>query len=944
DLSATDAALRVTRLSNPLTDIATPRNGMIAYDSTDDELQGYVNGTWVDLVGATVSDIWVNETGDSMSGTLRMAQLTDPIITFTPDGADSNFAIGVQDNNDGVNNDYFVISQGDTLGASPRLVITTAGEIGINTDTFNSGNVLRVVGPGSTPVAPIGAHQLLVQDGVGGGSSVSIGLREDSTSTELAFGAANSGGGVGNIGSYSNHPINLITFNIERMTIDTSGNIGIGTTTPDANVLLDLSATDRALRVTRLSNPSTDIATPRNGMIAYDSTDNELQAYVNGSWVMLAEGGMIDISDDTNLTAGFGITITGDTVSVQDIYVQTAGDSMTGSLQFVGVGSDITTGAGEDLALMPASGRVGIGTTAPALGTILDLSATDAALRVTRLSNPVTDIATPRNGMIAYDSTDDELQAYVNGSWVMLAAGGMIDISDDTNLTAGTGITITGDTVSVQDIYVQTAGDSMTGSLQFVGVGSDITTGAGEDLALMPASGRVGVGTTAPALGTILDLSATDAALRVTRLSNPLTDIATPRNGMIAYDSTDNELQAYINGTWSVLAESGMIDISDDTNLTAGFGITITGDTVSVQDIYVQTAGDSMTGSLQFVGVGSDITTGAGEDLALMPASGRVGIGTIAPAAGTILDLSATDAALRVTRLSNPSVDIATPRNGMIAYDSTDNELMAYVNGSWVMLAEGGMIDISDDTNLMAGTGIAITGDTISVQDIYVLTAGDSMSGTLQMAATTDPTITFTPSMADSDFWIGVQDDNGNDNDDSFQIGAGSVPGTNAFFTITTTGTIHVSGTLTIEALVGNSGGITPGTNVPIPLIQQKDITLLEPDQIRSVNTRIPMFTVDTYNYPRGIEITAVRIITSTNATYQVDVEEWTDPDIGTGTETTIINIQSHNGGPADNENTETTAGLSSTTVSSGSYVMLELNDAEDIDWVKLTVYYYVRE
>jgi hypothetical protein len=254
------------------------------------------------------------------------------------------------------------------------------------------------------------------------------------------------------------------------------------------------------------------------------------------------------------------------------------------------------------------------------------------------------------------------------------------------------------------------------------------------------------------------------------------------------------------------------------------------------------------------------------------------------------------------------------------------------------------LVDISDDTNLTAGTGITITGDTVSVQDIYVLTAGDSMSGTLQMAQPTDPSITFTPSGVDSDFWIGVQDDNGNDDDDSFQIGEGSVPGTNTYFTITTTGTIHVSGTLTIEALVGNSGGITAGTNVPVPLIQQKDITLLEPDQIRSVNTRIPMFTIDTYNYPRGIQVTAVRIITSANATYQVDVEEWTDPDIGTGAETTIVNIQSHNGGPADNENTETTASLTDTTVSAGSYIMLELNDAEDVDWVKLTVYYYVRE
>ncbi|MCB9721227.1 MAG: hypothetical protein H6756_10140 [Candidatus Omnitrophica bacterium] len=41
--------------------------------------------------------------------------------------------------------------------------------------------------------------------------------------------------------------------------------------------------------------------------------------------------------------------------------------------------------------------------------------------------------------MIAYDSTDDQLQAYIGGTWLELSAAGMIDISDDTNLTAGTG-------------------------------------------------------------------------------------------------------------------------------------------------------------------------------------------------------------------------------------------------------------------------------------------------------------------------------------------------------------------------------------------------------------------------------------------------------------------------------------------------------------------------
>ncbi|MCA9395029.1 MAG: hypothetical protein KC900_12565, partial [Candidatus Omnitrophica bacterium] len=413
--------------------------------------------------------------------------------------------------------------------------------------------------------------------------------------------------------------------------------VGIGTSTPQPGTLLDLSASDAALRVTRLTNPSTSIATPRNGMIAYDSTDNELQAYVGGTWVMLAEGGMIDISDDTNITAGTGIVIIGDTIAVQDIYVLNGGDTMTGNLN---VDASVVIGSQN----------------APVTGIILDLSASDAALRVTRLADPSTSIVSPRNGMIAYDSTEDELQAYVGGTWVMLAEGGMIDISDDTNLTAGNGISITGDTIAVQDIYVLTAGDTMTGTLTLGVTPVDIATPVGQDLTIQPGAGgylilqgTMGIGTSSPAAGTILDLSASDAALRLTRLADPSADVAAPSNGMIAYDATDNELQAYIDGTWIRLSEAGMIDISDDTNLTAGTGISIIGDTIAVQDIYVLNAGDTMTGNLN---VDAQVVIGSQS----------------APETSIILDLSAADRALRVTRVANPSVNIVQPRNGMIAY------------------------------------------------------------------------------------------------------------------------------------------------------------------------------------------------------------------------------------------------------------------------------------
>ncbi|MCA9404864.1 MAG: hypothetical protein KC897_13830, partial [Candidatus Omnitrophica bacterium] len=281
-----------------------------------------------------------------------------------------------------------------------------------------------------------------------------------------------------------------------------------------------------------------------------------------GTWIELESAGMVDISDDTNLTAGTGITIVGDTVAVQDIYVLTAGDTMTGNLN---VDAQMVIGS----------------QSAPEVSIILDLSASDKALRVTRLADPAANVARPRNGMIAYDSTDDQLQAYIAGTWIELESAGMVDISDDTNLTAGTGINIIGDTVAVQDIYVLTAGDTMTGALQFSGVASDITTPTGEDLTITPgtggnlilSSGTLGVGTSTPGVSTILDLSATNAALRVTRVADTMTSIAVPLNGMIAYDSGDDELQAYVNGSWQNLVAAG-----------------------GVSDIWVNETGDTMTG------------------------------------------------------------------------------------------------------------------------------------------------------------------------------------------------------------------------------------------------------------------------------------------------------------------------------------------------------------
>ncbi|HEX8577570.1 MAG TPA: hypothetical protein VF677_14885 [Flavobacterium sp.] len=63
----------------------------------------------------------------------------------------------------------------------------------------------------------------------------------------------------------------------------TSAQVGIGTTSPQASSLLDLSSTDKALLLTRVAS-NASIAAPVNGMIIYDISSNCFKAYQNGAW------------------------------------------------------------------------------------------------------------------------------------------------------------------------------------------------------------------------------------------------------------------------------------------------------------------------------------------------------------------------------------------------------------------------------------------------------------------------------------------------------------------------------------------------------------------------------------------------------------------------------------------------------------------------------------
>jgi len=104
-------------------------------------------------------------------------------------------------------------------------------------------------------------------------------------------------------------------------------------------------------------------------------------------------------------------------------------------------------------------------------------------------------------------------------------------------------------------------------------------------------------------------------------------------------------------------------------------------------------------------------------------------------------------------------------------------------------------VTLTAGTNLSGGGDIS-TNRTFNVDDAFVINSGaDTMTGNLTITAT-DPTVIFNAGQAsDTKFWAGVQDDNANDDDDTFQIGDGTTVGTNPFLSIDTLGKVGIGTT-----------------------------------------------------------------------------------------------------------------------------------------------------
>ncbi|MCF6130617.1 tail fiber domain-containing protein [Flavobacterium sp. AS60] len=279
--------------------------------------------------------------------------------------------------------------------------------------------------------------------------------------------------------------------------------VGIGTTSPDASSILDITSTDGGLLIPRIGlTSSTDtvtIASPATSLLVYNTGLGGLSPagyyYWNGtSWITLAGSGGSNwtLTGNSGTSAGTNFIGTADAVDLriktggsdrlnisnangQIQSYTTSGSASTPSYSFSG--TQTSTGmfnpatdnlgfatAGTERVRIQADGDVGIGTT-PNASAKLEINATDRGLLIPNVAleatnNGTSPIASPATSLLVYNtatagtSPNNVVPGYYywDGVWVPLATGlsnNNWNILGNTNIVDGTNFMGTGASTNV---------------------------------------------------------------------------------------------------------------------------------------------------------------------------------------------------------------------------------------------------------------------------------------------------------------------------------------------------------------------------------------------------------------------------------------------------------------------------------------------------------------
>lgn len=434
----------------------------------------------------------------------------------------------------------------------------------------------------------------------------------------------------------------------ERMRIDNTGLIGIGTATPAMDIHISRSFDgDVGLR---LNNPATTNSAAVG--IYFDQNANKGWIGVNDDGATFpAFANRMAITDGTSAS---GLSLI--TMATNDLRVYTNSNGSTGNERM----------------RVTYQGLIGIGTATP--NAVLDVYGTGTIGSAIIIPRETTALRpTGVNGMIRYNTNSSKFEVYENGGWVNMAtgAGGADNLGNHQATTAIVAVIGTGATPSYTF-----AGDLDTGMWKAGENQVAFNTGSTERMRIN-SNGNVGIGSSNP--GSKLDVVG-DANI----------------NGLMiaSYTNSSGFASAVVTGNNAAAA-------ADNGAAIEFYGTTTMG--------YVTAQWNAAATTNSYLGF-QNRTSGTVTEKMRLTSTGNLGIGTTTT--NGRLDVWGTGAASAIVvprdiASQRPTASV----NGMIRYNTNTSKFEVYENGGWINMATGAGGGSDNLGNHTATTAIvAVTG------------------------------------------------------------------------------------------------------------------------------------------------------------------------------------------------------------------------------------------
>jgi hypothetical protein len=526
----------------------------------------------------------------------------------------------------------------------------------------------------------------------GSGTQKWIGINKNG-SYGLIIGYLENGGLAGN-GAYirqvTTDPLHFtVSNNITAMSIVSSGNVGIGTTSPQARLDVngDLSIGDGSNGNQNIQIKYGNFVSGYGAVRFYQSGSNLSTIHsFSTSWnsgnIFNSSSGAINITGNTGVTFGNWNDI--------DAAILTGGAAYFKNN--VGIGTTNPSGQ--------LSGTKGL--------SIVD--ATNAALGLSNGTNHWLNYLSGTTYRIWNNTSNEVMTILLNGNV------GIGTTSPSARLDVLGGIQAAIIRTSDASTFYTTYQVNTTTVVGYIGNGNGIVSGGGvntfgvrseSDLIFaaggnaermrITSAGNVGIGTTSPSYK--LDV---------------VGDIRLPENNYLYFGNTSNFIR---RDSSNILTVAGFSSVHLTTFGSTRVAVAGSGDVgigTTSPDVKLHVVGTSFVpttmklvhsqafGTPQTLSLSSNSTGVSSLDLSFanpfainiggsemmrIAANGSVGVGTTAPDTSSIMDLSSRRQGFLPPRMTNSEMNsIGSPATGLIVYDTTNNKVTVYNGSSWVPL------------------------------------------------------------------------------------------------------------------------------------------------------------------------------------------------------------------------------------------------------------------